>query len=373
MPDNSRDKAKLLYDSFKCVYEKDISKRESCLEEEGNKYISSDSNFSLEKYRELYKQYERKANLRKSFDKISKTPDRLNQELDFSREAKNFAISLEEYRRLYELRREVTFIQEYPLGWNPIEWIKYIRNLKPVQIKSLAQKAFTIPSLLKTGAMVTAIVSMGGVALYWYEMPQRAKQAQYQAWEIINGAKGQTGEGGRINALQDLLAYKVPLESVDISNAFLSGINLPKSNLSKANLSKANLSEANLSGANLNKTNLGKANLRKANFREVNLLYAKLNDADLKNADLTNTDLGETDFTGADLRDTDLMGASFGKTILSCSKESCTNLQGAKNIDLEEIKQAYDWDKACYDPNIAIQLGQKPELQNQKCSKIDRS
>jgi uncharacterized protein YjbI with pentapeptide repeats len=102
------------------------------------------------------------------------------------------------------------------------------------------------------------MASIGGVVLYLGGESERKQQAHYQAWEIINSAQGQTGEGGRIHALQDLVKSKVSLESVDVSNAFLSGINLPKSNLSQANLSQANLNKSNLSQANLNKSNLRK-------------------------------------------------------------------------------------------------------------------
>ncbi len=62
------------------------------------------------------------------------------------------------------------------------------------------------------------------VIFYFSESGDRIKQRHYQAWQVINTAQGKGGSGGRIEALQELNADKVPLVGVDVSSAFLQGL-----------------------------------------------------------------------------------------------------------------------------------------------------
>jgi hypothetical protein len=62
------------------------------------------------------------------------------------------------------------------------------------------------------------------VLFYFSESGDRTKQKHYQAWQVINTAQGKGGSGGRIEALQELNADRVPLVGVDVSGAFLQGI-----------------------------------------------------------------------------------------------------------------------------------------------------
>src|ERR1035438_4700807 len=69
------------------------------------------------------------------------------------------------------------------------------------------------------------------VIFYFAESGDRVKQRHYQAWQVINTAQGKGGSGGRIEALQELNADRVPLVGVDVSSAFLQGLNLKNANL----------------------------------------------------------------------------------------------------------------------------------------------
>src|SRR5207253_4467902 len=73
------------------------------------------------------------------------------------------------------------------------------------------------------------------VIFYFAESGDRKKQKHYQAWQVINTAQGKGGSGGRIEALHELNADKVPLVGVDVSDAFLQGVLLPHANLLRAN------------------------------------------------------------------------------------------------------------------------------------------
>src|SRR5712672_3879068 len=73
------------------------------------------------------------------------------------------------------------------------------------------------------------------IIFYFVDSGNRTKQRHYQAWQVINTAQGKGGSGGRVEALQELNADRIPLVGVDVSGAFLQGINLAKARLLRAN------------------------------------------------------------------------------------------------------------------------------------------
>lgn len=145
-----------------------------------------------------------------------------------------------------------------------------------------------------------------GVIFYFSETGDRIKQRHYQAWQVINTAQGKGGSGGRIEALQELNADKVPLVGVDVSSAFLQGLDLHGANLLRSDFSSADLRNANLAAADLAFANLNSANLRRAV-----LDHAKLADADLRNGDLVESTLTGADLSGTSLDNCDLRRADL--------------------------------------------------------------
>src|ERR1700691_2471546 len=138
------------------------------------------------------------------------------------------------------------------------------------------------------------------VIFYFSESGDRLKQKHYQAWQVINTAQGKGGNGGRVDALQELNADGVPLVGVDASGAFLQGIRL-----ARAKLQRANLSSVDARNSNFDKSDLQDANLRSANFRE----------SDFRKTDLRGADLSESDLTGAAVT-----GALNDGAILDCAE-----------------------------------------------------
>src|SRR5271154_6803708 len=124
------------------------------------------------------------------------------------------------------------------------------------------------------------------VIFYFSESGDRLKQKHYQAWQVINTAQGKGGNGGRIEALQELNADKVPLVGVDVSSAFLQGLDLHGANLMRSDFSAADLRDSNLVSVDFTLTNLNSANLRNAH-----LDHAKFAQVDLRNCDLTEASL----------------------------------------------------------------------------------
>ncbi len=128
------------------------------------------------------------------------------------------------------------------------------------------------------------------VIFYFGESGDRLKQKHYQAWQVINTAQGKGGNGGRIEALQELNADGISLVGVDVSGAFLQGIRLQRASLARSNFSAADLRDCDLSFADLSDADL-RANLRHCILRSVNMEHADLTEADLFGADLTGADL----------------------------------------------------------------------------------
>ena len=151
-----------------------------------------------------------------------------------------------------------------------------------------------------------ALSVLFAVLFYVSETPERRQQKHYQAWQVINTAQGKGGNGGRIDALQELNADGVALVGVDVSGAFLKGVRLKKASLARADfdavdardssfeqsdLSYADLHTANFRHGSLRRANLDHANLENAYMVGASLVGANLSGANLKNADLTNSDL----------------------------------------------------------------------------------
>jgi hypothetical protein len=144
------------------------------------------------------------------------------------------------------------------------------------------------------------------VVLYFHESGNRIRQGHYQAWQVINTAQGKGGNGGRVDAMQQLNADHVSLAGIDVSGAFLQGIALPKAYLFRSNFSKSDARDSNFLSVDFSDADLSAANFRKANFHETSFQRASLDDADLWGADLSGADLSGTTLVNADLSFADL-------------------------------------------------------------------
>ncbi|QIR40235.1 pentapeptide repeat-containing protein [Tolypothrix sp. PCC 7910] len=197
---------------------------------------------------------------------------------------------------------------------------------------------------------------------------ERKKRAYREAWSLIDGSRESETSGARILALKELYEDKVSLKGLDAENADLMEINLQGAVLEKANLQgsllqrsnliKANLQESNLRQANLKEAKLQNANLRRAKLEEANLDKAELQGAILKGANmqrvlLENAQLQEADLSGADFRGADLWRAN-----LSGANIENAIFVGAKNLNINQIQKAKNWQKAKYSKDFAPELGE---------------
>jgi hypothetical protein len=159
-----------------------------------------------------------------------------------------------------------------------------------------------------------------GVLFYFSESGDRIKQKHYQAWQVVNTAQGKGGNGGRVEALEELSADGIALVGVDVAGAFLQGIRLPRANLLRSNFSNADIRQADFTSAIFDD-----ANLHSANFRSSSLRNCSFRGADLDETDLSGAELAGTDFSGATLVDADLRDA---------------NLDGIRWNQIRDIKKA---------------------------------
>jgi len=121
--------------------------------------------------------------------------------------------------------------------------------------------------------------------------------------------------------------------------------------LKGANLRYAVAPEAFFNGAYMEGADLSGADLHDADFRDAKLFGATLNAADLSSANLYQANL-----KAADLRAADLSSANVGMTHLGYS-----DLRGARNLNLEGLRYAREWNEAFYDDETLKALGLPPD------------
>ena len=197
-----------------------------------------------------------------------------------------------------------------PLGW--AEAKKHVRHRWALPFHALEWILDWMAYLLANWAFLEVLEYLGilsvlvAVVFYFSETGDRIKQKHYQAWQVINTAQGKGGNGGRIEAMQELNEDGQPLVGIDVAGAYLQGIRLPKANLLRSNLEAADVRDGWLRECELAWANLHAGNFRKADFERAHLENANLEDADLAGANLAEADLSGANFRNADLRNTDL-------------------------------------------------------------------
>ena len=178
-----------------------------------------------------------------------------------------------------------------------------------------------VVNYLRTFGILVAVI------FYFSESGDRLKQKHYQAWQVINTAQGKGGNGGRIDALQELNEDKVPLVGVDVSGAFLQGLRLEKANLARAKLNAADVRNAVLVSIDFSDADLRSANFRDSNCRNASFRNSALDDADFSGADLSGADLSGATLSNIDLRNANLKSINW-QHIASIKS---ANIAGVKN------------------------------------------
>ena len=276
------------------------------------------------------------------------------------------------------------------------------RVLEPVDAWIKRQASISILTQLAILAAIVAFIGGENV---------RRNNEVFSAWQTITSAEGQTGSGGRIEALeflnsrpwrfpwigwteeewfwdenkkecnhrklpgfrwerQPLTGLSAPgayladvkLCGASLENAYLIYANLRSANLGWTILVEAELVRANLWGADLKRANLGVAILVEAELVAANLGEAILAGADLRRAILTVTRLNYADLRFANLGRANLEGANFEKSEL---------FGKVQNLTPTQVKFACNWQQAKFDEEFQKALAKEPD-QEVDCSKWER-
>jgi Pentapeptide repeats (8 copies) len=201
----------------------------------------------------------------------------------------------------------------------PFVWIEY-----GTEWVAYALNRWTLVEVLEYLGSFGVLIA---VIFYFAEAGDRMKQKHYQAWQVVNSAQGKGGNGGRIEALEELNMDGVPLVGVDLSAAFLQGIRLRKANLVRATFDAADARDADMESARMQN-----ANLRGANFRGAKLDGAALRASTLDGGDFTGASLRGADLSGASVEDADFSAADFqGVQWEGLRSVKGANVYGVKN------------------------------------------
>ena len=249
--------------------------------------------------------------------------------------------------------------------WEVRQW-KFFRRITLWWEATLIEKCLeSIEFLLQKLAFLTILGRLGELALivavvsFVVGENGRRNNEVFAAWQTITSAEGQSGSGGRIEALE-FLNYRPwrlpwilftetwtgqtekdwfwdeqnekcvqkhlfgrrwdrePLVGLSAKNAYLVDIHLCGSNLQNALLWHANLQNSKLEGVILENARLSRANLQNARLSHANLQNGVLIYANLQNAVLTYANLQQA------------------------------ILIEIENLTPQQIKSACFWDKAIY-------------------------
>jgi uncharacterized protein YjbI with pentapeptide repeats len=191
--------------------------------------------------------------------------------------------------------------------------------------------AVQLLQLLGSFTLLAALIAYcNGADERQHALIDQRKVRQYQAWQAISAAQGKSGNGGRIQALQDLAQDSVPLSGVDVAHAWLQGISLIRAKLDGIRAASADLARADLRFSDLRGARLDSANLVEADLRGADLARADLRLSHLRGARLDSANLLKADLRGADLQNASLRGAQLVEVCLDGANLAGADLRGAK-------------------------------------------
>jgi hypothetical protein len=166
---------------------------------------------------------------------------------------------------------------------NGLSWIARFQNW--------FQNSRWIASLSAVGLFATNVAIFFGLAAYLFEYPDRQKLRHFQAWQVINLAHNQYAEGGRIDAIRDLVKDRQPLDGINLDDAYLQ----------KSYFNGAILDNVSFKGADLSMADFGCAGGFAFIYGVIPWWKSCLMETFISNTDYTDTIISHTDFTGASI------------------------------------------------------------------------
>lgn len=203
--------------------------------------------------------------------------------------------------------------------------------------------------LNQSATLVALCVALSGVYIAYKKYNEDNQKSDEdriaKAWDVVTRMSGKNANGGQVSAIERLVKYSIPLNSVDLHNTFLE---------------RANLRGASLQGSNLKNAQLAGADLRGAD----------LSGADLRGANLVGANLANVTFDGADLTNAVLYRATVDVRIILSRSLSEADLTSVKFVfEDEEGHEEWDvfWDTIAESP----EADQRQKLINSACRNTD--
>ena len=98
-----------------------------------------------------------------------------------------------------------------------------------------------------------------------------------------------------------------------------------------------------------------------SDLREANFYFSNLNNTRFWKAQLANAKFHKADLSGARLEDANLQGANFKHCILQSADLKGANFKEARDLTVEQIKSAHNWQEATFDDELVIALRVQPD------------
>ncbi|WP_208354735.1 pentapeptide repeat-containing protein, partial [Aetokthonos hydrillicola] len=294
--------------------------------------------------------------LEESFDKILSGRNAFQRNYLLVKEAKEWDMTLEEYRTLFEIYCEHAL---------KISFIKFRLSTLPRFWKwtGIAEKKLWDYLQLAAGISIPIVIFLGGqnftnstnqkqqeiaeehyrqdlLSKYFDQMThlitkdnlldsnkdQSYVPTKSQIPQIIARVRtlstlyelGENRDSKKllIKFLSEAKLILIEKSVITLDNVNLQGVDLSGANLQAAQFSNADLSGANLSGANLIFANLQRAS--RANLQKAHLQYSKLSGANVSGANLSDANISDADLSGANLSGANLSGANIYWANISC-------------------------------------------------------
>lgn len=301
------------------------------------------------------------ANLMTLFREISALQDPSEKEYRILAAAKKYGIELESLERLFDLFEERSALAKLE-SHNAILFRAFARLERALHRihQHLRMMAIfpVLEQLAKLGIVIAAVLFLTECTGRQQQRLSQKLSTHYAAWDVINSHPAHdSSSGGRTEAIEFLSGEGQDLSGINLSNAWLTDIDLSPNWLQRR---KPRFLGANFAGAILTNGDLGEVDLTFANFNNAKFHYdhpyAK---------GFYKTSLRRANFVGADLE-----GVSFDQSDLRCA-----NFAGVSYLNPSEVKKAAvvkgaeTWRLAIYDRAMEARLYDGDPVQHR--SRVD--
>jgi uncharacterized protein YjbI with pentapeptide repeats len=226
-------------------------------------------------------------------------------------------IYVEHWRKLERIRRRLPLVSARPPTLTPLQnpllrssagFVLYV--MLPLMMVAFTVKAAVYP-VLGLGLLCATVVVIGAESrLLLLRWPWPLKSLAIEGAAIL---------AAFVLYTQGTVQRPFYLFRADLSNEWLSSVDLRGANLLFANLERAYIGSAELEGADLSYANLRGATLVLANLKDAGLEEAILEGGQIRSANLSGANLQRSNLGRSDFRNADLTGAML----------QAANLEGA--------------------------------------------